>query len=313
MPTKLFVNLPVKDLSRSQEFFTGLGFEFFGMAEDMASVIISEHTQVMLLAEPTFASFASKGVADATAQTEVILVLGLERPEQVDDLVEKARAAGASPAGHPAGRPRPVPARFRRPRRSPLGGPVPGGVTDSATSADGTRIAFSRYGAGPAILLVHGTFTDRTHPTLSGVAAALAPWFTVVNYDRRGRGDSGNTTPYAVDREIEDVAALIEAAGGSAMVFGGSSGAALALEAAARIPHISKVAAWEPPYHVDDSAPGLPDDFAARLDALVQACLRGRGRDVHGRGGRDASQRHSRDAARAVLVAGRDRRAHPGL
>jgi predicted lactoylglutathione lyase len=71
------------------------------MTDDMASVIISEHTQVMLIAEPTFASFASKGVADATASTEVILVLGLERREQVDDLVEKALAAGASPAGVP--------------------------------------------------------------------------------------------------------------------------------------------------------------------------------------------------------------------
>jgi hypothetical protein len=101
MPNKLFVNVPVKDLSRSQEFFTGLGFELFGMTDDMASVIISEHTQVMLIAEPTFASFASKGVADATASTEVILVLGLERREQVDDLVEKALAAGASPAGVP--------------------------------------------------------------------------------------------------------------------------------------------------------------------------------------------------------------------
>ena len=101
MPTKLFVNLPVKDLSRSKEFFTGLGFEFFGMTDDMASVIISEHTQVMLLAEPTFASFASKGVADATANTEVILVLGLERPDQVDELVSNALAAGASPAGVP--------------------------------------------------------------------------------------------------------------------------------------------------------------------------------------------------------------------
>jgi predicted lactoylglutathione lyase len=101
MPTKLFVNLPVKDLKRSEEFFTALGFDFFGMTEDMASVIISEHTQVMLIAEPTFASFASKGVADATARTEVILVLGLERPDQVDELAGKALAAGASPAGVP--------------------------------------------------------------------------------------------------------------------------------------------------------------------------------------------------------------------
>ena len=152
---------------------------------------------------------------------------------------------------------------------------MPGAVTDRVTSADGTRIVFSRSGAGPAVILVHGTFTERTHPTLSGVAAAMAPWFTMINYDRRGRGDSGNTEPYAVEREIEDLAALVEAAGGSAMVFGGSSGAALVLEAAARNPEITKLAAWEPPYHVDDSAPSLPDDFAARLDALVKAGRRG--------------------------------------
>jgi uncharacterized protein len=101
MATKMFVNLPVKDLKRSQAFFTGMGFEFFGMADDMASVIISEHTQVMLLAEPTFAMYATTSVADATASIEVILVLGLERPDQVDELVDKALAAGASPAGTP--------------------------------------------------------------------------------------------------------------------------------------------------------------------------------------------------------------------
>ena len=101
MPTKLFVNLPVKDLKRSEAFFTGLGFEFFGMTDDMASVIISEHTQVMLLAEPTFATYTAKRVADATASTEVILVLGVERTDQVDGLVEKALAGGASPAGTP--------------------------------------------------------------------------------------------------------------------------------------------------------------------------------------------------------------------
>jgi pimeloyl-ACP methyl ester carboxylesterase len=150
-----------------------------------------------------------------------------------------------------------------------------GPVTDGVTSADGTRIIFSRYGSGPAVILVHGTFTDRTHPTLSEAATALAPWFTVLNYDRRGRGDSGDTRPYAVQREIEDIAALIGAGGGSAMVFGGSSGAALALEAAARDPRVSRVVAWEPPYHVDDGAPFLPDDFAAQLSALVRAGRRG--------------------------------------
>ena len=101
MATKLFVNIPVKDLDRSQAFFTGLGFQFFGMTEDMASVIISEHTQIMLLAEPTFAMYATKAVVNASTATEAILVLGLERREQVDEMVDKALAAGATPAGEP--------------------------------------------------------------------------------------------------------------------------------------------------------------------------------------------------------------------
>ncbi|NUR85977.1 MAG: alpha/beta hydrolase [Nonomuraea sp.] len=136
-----------------------------------------------------------------------------------------------------------------------------------AYSADGTPIAFDSHGDGPAVVLVHGAFTDRGHVTLASVAAALSPWFTVVNYDRRGRGDSGDTAPYAVDREIEDLAALIP---GSAMVFGGSSGAALALEAAAALGPsvVTRVALWEPPYHVDPSAPPIGDDFAERLAAL---------------------------------------------
>ncbi len=122
---------------------------------------------------------------------------------------------------------------------------------------------------------MHGAFTGRAHPILSDVAAALAPWFTVFNYDRRGRGESGDTQPYAVEREVEDLTALLEEAGGSAMVFGGSSGSGLALEAAARNPAISKLAVWEPPYHVDESAPELSHDFAAQLDALVKDGRRG--------------------------------------
>jgi uncharacterized protein len=96
---QLFVNLPVKDLEQSKKFFTELGFTLFGMAEDMASVVISEETQVMLLTEPTFASYITKDVADAGAATEAILVLGMENPQQVDELVDKALAAGATPAG----------------------------------------------------------------------------------------------------------------------------------------------------------------------------------------------------------------------
>ena len=101
MATKLFVNLPVKDLNRSKAFFTELGLTFFGQAEDMASVIISEHTQVMLLEEATFASYAPRTVVDPTTSTEAILVLGLENREQVDGLVEAALAAGGTAAGSP--------------------------------------------------------------------------------------------------------------------------------------------------------------------------------------------------------------------
>lgn len=147
-----------------------------------------------------------------------------------------------------------------------MGEKAPGRVT----SADGTTIVFDRSGAGPAVILVQGALMDRTDPRLSAIAAGLSPWFTVVNYDRRGHGDSGDTQPYAVEREVEDLAVLIAAAGGSAAVFGGSSGAALALRAAAQNPAVSKLALWEPPYHVDDSAPKLPDNFAARLHRLVE-------------------------------------------
>ncbi len=148
---------------------------------------------------------------------------------------------------------------------------MPGVLNGAVTSADGTRITFDRSGAGPAVIFVHGALTDRTFPVLAGLAAALAPELTVFNYDRRGRGGSGDTPPYAVQREVEDLDALIGAAGGSAMVFGGSSGAALALEAAAAGLAISRLALWEPPYHVDDTAPALPDDFGSQLDDLVQA------------------------------------------
>ncbi|MFB4274753.1 MULTISPECIES: VOC family protein [unclassified Nonomuraea] len=96
---QLFVNLPVKDIERSKQFFTDLGFTLFGMADNMASVVISEQTQVMLLAEDAFASYITKEIGDAGKSTEAILVLGLENPAQVDELVDKALAAGATPAG----------------------------------------------------------------------------------------------------------------------------------------------------------------------------------------------------------------------
>jgi pimeloyl-ACP methyl ester carboxylesterase len=148
-------------------------------------------------------------------------------------------------------------------------------VTGQVTSADGTVIVFDQSGAGPAVILVQGALMDRTDPVMSSVADGLARQFTVFNYDRRGHGGSGDAPRYAVEREVEDLAAVITAAGGRAMVFGGSSGAALALRGAAANPAISRLAVWEPPYHVDDSAPQLPHDFASRLDRLVRQGRRG--------------------------------------
>jgi pimeloyl-ACP methyl ester carboxylesterase len=143
------------------------------------------------------------------------------------------------------------------------------------TSADGTAIGYDQSGAGAAVILVQGALMDRTDPVMSGLAAGLAPWFTVFNYDRRGHGDSGDTPPYAVEREIEDMTAVIAAAGGQAAVFGGSSGAALALRAAAGNPAVRRLALWEPPYHVDDTAPKLAAGFASQLHGLVDDGRRG--------------------------------------
>ena len=134
-------------------------------------------------------------------------------------------------------------------------------------SADGTVIAFDRSGHGPAIVLVGGALADRSAAT--SFAAQLATRFTVIAFDRRGRGDSGDTPPYAVEREVEDLEALIEEAGGTAFAFGHSSGAVLALEAATSTPGITKLVLYEPPFIVDDSRPPLPDDFVRHLDELV--------------------------------------------
>ena len=126
-------------------------------------------------------------------------------------------------------------------------------------SQDGTRVAFDRTGEGPPVMLVGGAFQHRAiDASVAQLAALLAPHFTVFRYDRRGRGDSSDTPPYAVEREVEDLQALVEEAGGSAFVFGGSSGAVLALDAAARGLPIGKLVLYEPPFIVDDSRPPLP-------------------------------------------------------
>src|SRR5919199_3454838 len=115
---------------------------------------------------------------------------------------------------------------------------------DKVRSEDGTAIAFERGGEGPPIILVLGAFNDRA--TGAPLAAALQDRFSVVTYDRRGRGDSGDTPPYAVEREVEDLEAVIAAAGGSAHVYGTSSGAVLALEAASQGAAIESLALYEP-------------------------------------------------------------------
>jgi pimeloyl-ACP methyl ester carboxylesterase len=140
-------------------------------------------------------------------------------------------------------------------------------------SADGTAIAFDWLGDGPPVIMVVGAFNIRS--TTAPLAAALQDQFTILNYDRRGRGDSGDTPPYAVEREIEDLGALIAEAGGSAAVFGYSSGAILALHAAASGLAISKLALYEPPFLVDQGRPPLPADLPVRLADLVAAGRRG--------------------------------------
>lgn len=123
-------------------------------------------------------------------------------------------------------------------------------MTSYVTSADGTRIALDRLGDGPPVVVVSGIFCDRR--TTQPLAEHLAQHLTVINYDRRGRGESGDTAPYAVEREVEDLAALITAAGGAAAVYGHSSGAGLALHAAASGLPVTRLVLHEPPYGPDD-------------------------------------------------------------
>ncbi len=144
----------------------------------------------------------------------------------------------------------------------------------TVTSRDGTRIAFDQSGQGPALILVSGASSTRADA--APVAAALTPYFTVFAYDRRARGDSGDTRPYAVEREVEDLEALIDEAGGSSFLFGHSSGAVLALEAARLLPDkITKLALYEPPFVIDDTHAPAPEDFAERLEDLVASGRRG--------------------------------------
>jgi pimeloyl-ACP methyl ester carboxylesterase len=134
-------------------------------------------------------------------------------------------------------------------------------MAEFAKSSDGTSIAYDVAGSGPALVITGGAFNTRHSP--GQLVALLAPHFTVYTWDRRGRGDSGNTLPYAVERETEDLAAVVAAAGGTALAYGHSSGAILTLEAALRGVAMSRIAVYEPPY--------VPENLAAMAD--VQPAL----------------------------------------
>ena len=148
------------------------------------------------------------------------------------------------------------------------------GTFETVTSADGTAIALERAGDGPVIVLVGGAFNDRSTVRALGAELAAAG-FTAIGYDRRGRGASGDSPGYAVQREVEDIAAVVGhasdgQAGGAARLFGHSSGAVLVLEAAAAGLPVSRVAAYEPPFIIGDSRPRPAADLPDRIRKLVE-------------------------------------------
>ena len=142
-------------------------------------------------------------------------------------------------------------------------------------SKDGTHIAYEQSGQGPALVIVGGVLGD--HRQQAGLAALLATHFTVYNIDRRGHGESGLTEPYAIEREVEDLDALINAAGGSAFLYGTSALGMLCLEAAARglAKRIKKLAVWEPPYILEGARPPLPSDYLEQLEQMLAQERRG--------------------------------------
>jgi pimeloyl-ACP methyl ester carboxylesterase len=140
----------------------------------------------------------------------------------------------------------------------------------TVTSQDGTTMGYDRQGEGPVIVLIDGALGYRQFGSMTRVAELLAPWFTVVTYDRRGRGESGATQPYALEREIDDIHALIMAAGGSAFLHGTSSGACLAFEAAIALgTEVGRLAMYEAPYDSEAGAERAWKQYAEQLAALL--------------------------------------------
>ena len=141
------------------------------------------------------------------------------------------------------------------------------------TSKDGTEIAYTKVGSGPALIITFGATAFRGNsPEESTLAEMLSPDFTVITYDRRGRGESGNTLPFAPKREIEDIAALIQMAGGRANLLGYSSGSIVALEAAASALPVDKLVMYEPPVILPGQPfPAPPADYVETLNRLAQS------------------------------------------
>src|SRR6266699_5344171 len=134
------------------------------------------------------------------------------------------------------------------------------------TSKDGTKIAYDKQGERPAVILVAGALCARLSWSGPHLSNLLAPHFKVYNYDRRGRGDSGDTKPYAIAREVEDIEALVDVAGGSAYLYGHSSGAALVLDAAIQLgPTIKKLALYDAPYHEEAADQQAFRDYIKQL------------------------------------------------
>ncbi|MEF3302232.1 alpha/beta fold hydrolase [Paenibacillus sp. GYB003] len=141
---------------------------------------------------------------------------------------------------------------------------------ETVISKDGTMIAYKKQGNGPSLILVASAAAD--HHDAAQLAEQLADHFTVYNYDRRGRGQSSDTAPYSVKREVEDIEALIQTAGGKACLFGSSSGAVLALEAASHLgEQVTRLYLYEPPFIINDSRKPVPAEYVEHLHGLIEA------------------------------------------
>jgi pimeloyl-ACP methyl ester carboxylesterase len=160
--------------------------------------------------------------------------------------------------------------RFAIAKKFSTGGTPPDAIQRTALSKDGTLIAYEQIGSGPLLILISAALTDRDGDR--PLAKQLKSSFTVLNYDRRGRGKSANTEPYAVEREIEDLEALVNISTRPVYLFGSSSGAVLALDAANRLgTKVAKVFLYEPPFIVDNTRPPLSESLLNEIDAALAA------------------------------------------